>query len=129
MRKRLTLGSLLVLSLATPLAAQPVSSPAAPKAAAAGTARPAPASQAPVDTNRFVRTFQADVTRGCMATAARTIKNPSGYCSCFANGFLRRYPPQDLIEINRVSAESPQYPRVIALMMAPEIRACRQAYP
>jgi hypothetical protein len=128
MRKRLTLGSLLALSLATPLAAQPVSSPAGQKPAA-GTTRPAAGSTAPLDTNRFLRTFQADVTRGCLATAARTIRNPAGYCSCYANAFLRRYPPQDLIEINRVSGESPQYPRLIALMMAPEIRACRQANP
>jgi hypothetical protein len=61
-----------------------------------------------------------------MANHPKDLRNPRGYCTCYASSFLKRYSPQDLFLITRVSGESPQNPRLIALMMAPEIRVCMQ---
>jgi len=95
------------LSLALPLAAQP-----------------GPSSD---DGSRFVRDFRADVVRGCMANAPGKLKNPRGYCTCYASAFVNRFTPQDLAAITKLSGELPRANRLIALMMSPEIRSCRQA--
>jgi len=116
--KRTSLFVLVWLSLATPLAAQPVSQET---------------QRAPESTNdkgsnlsQFLRTFPADVVKGCMANYPKNLRNPRGYCTCYASSFLKRYSPRDLFLITRISGESPQNPRLIALMMAPEIRVCMQ---
>lgn len=62
-----------------------------------------------------------------MANAPTNLRNPRGYCTCYASAFVSRFTPQDLVAITRVGGESPQSSRLIALMMAPEIRLCRQA--
>jgi hypothetical protein len=123
MNKFSNLLVLAVLSLATPLGAQPLSSPREVKA------------QAPTrktsqgNSDRFVSNFQRDVVKGCLANSPSNSKSSRGYCNCYAASFAQRFAPQDLFEIARLSAESPRNSRLIALMMAPEIRACRRANP
>lgn len=110
----------LVLSLASPLLAQP----APPPPDARGPARPSAQDN---DSALFLRNFQRDVVRGCLSSQPTNLRNPRGYCTCYANAFVRRFTPQDLAVITRASGEAPQNPKLIALMMAPEIRACRAA--
>lgn len=77
--------------------------------------------------SEFVRNFEAAVSKGCKANAAKDIRNPVGYCNCYAKAFTKRYSPQDLKALDRAAMASPEAPGLIALMMSPEIKACRRA--
>lgn len=74
-----------------------------------------------------MRDFRSDVERGCMANAPGKLKNPRGYCTCYASALVNRFTPQDLAAITKMSGEMPRANRLIALMMSPEVRSCRQA--
>jgi hypothetical protein len=72
----------------------------------------------------FVRSFQENVYKGCMQSPPSFIRNPSSYCKCYADSFLNRYSATQLIRINQAAGVNQQAPRVIALMMAPELDVC-----
>ncbi len=74
---------------------------------------------------RFVATFRNDVVSGCL-TQPPQLRNPRGYCTCYADAFVNRFTADDLLSIER-AAQVQGVANVIALMMAPEIRACRLA--
>lgn len=74
---------------------------------------------------RFVATFRNDVVSGCL-TQPPQLRNPRGYCTCYADAFVNRFTADDLLSIER-AAQVQGVDNVIALMMAPEIRACRLA--
>lgn len=85
-----------------------------------------PASSAPTaqQLRQFTSTFQAGVTKGCLSNPPKDARNQRGYCSCYANSFVNRYQPQELMTISRMAA-APQAPNLVAVMMAPEIRVCK----
>lgn len=120
LRRGLKLFPWLMFFLASPLLAQP----APPPPDGRGGGRPGAQD---IETTTFLRNFQRDVVRGCLSSQPSNLRNPRGYCSCYANALVRRFTPQDLAVITRASGEAPQNPKLIALMMAPEIRACRAA--
>ncbi|MEB3169221.1 MAG: hypothetical protein ACKN89_17245 [Cyanobium sp.] len=72
----------------------------------------------------FVRSFQENVYKGCMQNPPSFIRNHSNYCKCYADSFLNRYSATQLVRINQAAGTSQQTPRVIALMMAPELDVC-----
>lgn len=76
---------------------------------------------------QFTGTFQNGVAKGCLSNPPQGLRNPAGYCNCYANSFVNRYQAQELLTISRM-ASSPQAPNLIAVMMSPEIRACRQQF-
>lgn len=80
-----------------------------------------------MDAAQFVARFEANVVKGCLANSSQGVRNPKGYCSCYAAAFAKRYSPQEIAAITRLAGQWQQAPTVIALMMSPEIRACRQA--
>lgn len=75
----------------------------------------------------FVNQFQSDVYKGCMQTPRKDIKNPRGYCDCYAKSFTSRYTPQDLVALNNGARINRDNVNIITLLMAPEIRACTAA--
>lgn len=77
-------------------------------------------------TSEFVRNFETAVSKGCKATVAKDIRNPIGYCNCFAKAFGTRYTSQELQALDRAALSSSEAPGLIALMMSPEIKACRR---
>lgn len=88
---------------------------------------PTPTAQAGISSKKlqqFTSAFQAGVFRGCLANPPKNLRNPRGYCNCYANAFLNRYQPQDLITIEQ-RANTSEAASLIALMMSPEIRACK----
>lgn len=73
---------------------------------------------------QFTSTFRNGLTRGCLNNPPKGLVNPRKYCSCYANSFVNRYQPEDLVTIER-RANTPESASLIGLMMSPEIRACK----
>jgi hypothetical protein len=81
----------------------------------------------PAEIRRFVQGFQNNVMKGCDQNPPKGLKNPSGYCSCYAKSFVDRYEPGELATISNLAGASPQNAQLISVMMAPNQRVCRAA--
>tara|TARA_B100000674_G_C37720422_1_gene859510 strand:- start:585 stop:899 length:315 start_codon:yes stop_codon:yes gene_type:complete len=83
------------------------------------------AAQLPQD---YKATFRINLIKGC--TASKPIRasrrSHRQYCECYADGFIRRYSPD---ELNQISTSLPNNQenlnKVVQAFMSPEIKACR----
>jgi hypothetical protein len=73
---------------------------------------------------QFTTIFRSGLTQGCLKNSPKDLVNPRKYCSCYANAFVNRYAPEDLLTIEQ-RANTPESASLIGLMMSPEIRACK----
>jgi hypothetical protein len=81
----------------------------------------------PAEIRRFVQSFQANVAKGCQQNPPKGLRNPSGYCNCYAKSFVDRYEPGELATISNLAGASSQNAQLISVMMAPDQRTCRAA--
>ena len=73
----------------------------------------------------FIKSFEANVYKGCMQNPSKDLRNPSGYCKCYVQAFLKRYTPEQLVRINQAAGINSVAPQLIALMMKPEVEVCK----
>jgi hypothetical protein len=81
----------------------------------------------PAEIRRFVQSFESNVVKGCQQNPPKGLRNPSGYCNCYAKAFTDRYEPGELATISNIAGASPQNTQLISVMMAPNQRSCRTA--
>ena len=73
----------------------------------------------------FIKSFEANVYKGCMQNPSKDLRNPSGHCKCYVQAFLKRYTPEQLVRINQAAGINSVAPQLIALMMKPEVEVCK----
>ena len=74
---------------------------------------------------QFVSNFNRNIAKGCLQSRLEGLRNPQGYCNCYAQAFTNRYAAADLVAINTAATSSKIAVEVITLMMAPERRMCK----
>ncbi len=121
MKTILALIPCFVFLLASPVVAQSVPTSQNEKAAEGGKIDEN-------DLNTVVRLFHDRLLKGCMEANPK-VENHSAYCTCYASLFMKRYTPQELVNIIILGNEVPQSARFVTVMMGPERRACLSANP
>jgi len=79
----------------------------------------------PQQVRQFVDNFSRNIAKGCLQSRLEGLRNPQGYCNCYAQAFTNRYAAADLVAINTAATSSRIAVDVITLMMAPERRMCK----
>lgn len=72
----------------------------------------------------FVQRFKANVSNGCMQVPRKDVRDTRQYCNCLANIYVNRYSPQQLSVLGRVAAQNKDYPKIMTLMIEPEVTVC-----
>lgn len=76
----------------------------------------------------YTATFRNNLIKGC--TASKPIRasrrSHRKYCECYADGFIRRYSPEELYLIStNLPSNKEDLNKVVQVFMSPEIKACK----
>ena len=76
----------------------------------------------------YKATFRNNVIKGC--TASKPIRasrrSHRKYCECYADGFMRRYSPEELYLIStNLPSNKEDLNKVVQVFMSPEIKVCK----
>ena len=72
----------------------------------------------------FVQSFKANVSKGCMQAPRKDVRDTRRYCNCLTNIYVNRYTPQQLSVLGGVAAQNKDYPKIMTLMIEPEVTVC-----
>jgi len=79
----------------------------------------------------YKTTFRNNLIKGCTASKPRGTSRGSHkkYCECYADGFMRRYSPEELYLISRnLPSNKDDLNKVVQAFMSPEITACKRKF-
>lgn len=68
--------------------------------------------------------FKNLVLQGCLNSPPDSLSEPSTYCECYAESFLKRYNSKQLKNIALIASKADSNAYLVAAMMSPESKAC-----